>query len=215
MVYAHIILYNTGYRRIILVSQYNKLKICSCWRITAVQNECYFTPNSERKQGFTYFMTLAVFQFSVSRTLTPCGPIVTAICKQRGKRNEVNFIAFTLTVSLYLCCGIYNTLLGYCRVNLQWLWHLLEHRSRPALIVKVSVLLAVFTLLVPVSSSQCRRSAGTVRRARVYNRGLKAVPLRGMTKYRKGPTKDRKGALHWTTEDRQSWENCHTCNNFV
>ena len=27
---------------------------------------------------------------------------------------------------------------------------------------------------------------------------------RGMTKYRKGPTKDRKGALHRTTEDRQS-----------
>jgi len=26
----------------------------------------------------------------------------------------------------------------------------------------------------------------------------------GMTKYRKGPTKDRKGALHRTTEDRQS-----------
>jgi len=50
-----------------------------------------------------------------------------------------------------------------------------------------TTLLAVFTLLVPVSSSQCRRSAGTVRRARVYNRGLKAVPLRGVTKYRKGP----------------------------
>jgi len=26
----------------------------------------------------------------------------------------------------------------------------------------------------------------------------------GMTKYRKGPTKDRKGTLHRTTEDRQS-----------
>jgi len=44
----------------------------------------------------------------------------------------------------------------------------------------------------------------------------------GMTKYRKGPqrthkrpTKNRKGALHRTTEDRQSWENCKTCNNFV
>ena len=49
--------------------------------------------------------------------------------------------------------------------------------------------------------------------------------LTGMTKYRKGPqrtakdpqrtAKDHKGALHRTTEDRQSWKNCQTCNNFV
>jgi len=41
---------------------------------------------------------------------------------------------------------------------------------------------------------------------------------KGPQRTHKGPqktTKDRKGALHRTTEDRQSWENCQTCNNFV
>ena len=55
----------------------------------------------------------------------------------------------------------------------------------------------------------------------VHTAELKAVGIAvalGMTKYRKRPqrtAKDRKGALHMTTEDRQSWENCQTCNNFV
>ena len=42
-----------------------------------------------------------------------------------------------------------------------------------------------------------------------------AKDRKGPQKTHKRPTKDRKEALHMTTEDRQSWENCQTCNNFV
>jgi len=41
------------------------------------------------------------------------------------------------------------------------------------------------------------------------------VYLRVWLNTAKDPQKTRKGALHRTTEDRQSWENCQTCNNFV
>ena len=39
---------------------------------------------------------------------------------------------------------------------------------------------------------------------RVNDAHTNTTNKKGMTKYRKGPTEDHKGALHRTTEDRQS-----------